>query len=62
METLTTGLHIFFLLALAGTILRLIKPVTALWFLDRFNSFSVVKYYGLTAVIFYVLKRIITSL
>ena len=61
METLTAGLHILFLLASAGTILGLIKPVTVLWFLARFNRLSVVKYYGLPAVIFYLLKHIIVS-
>jgi hypothetical protein len=59
METIATGIDILFLLAILGTILGLIKPVIVLWFLARFNRLSVLKYYGLPAVVLYLIKLIL---
>ncbi|WP_339924163.1 hypothetical protein [uncultured Cyclobacterium sp.] len=56
METVATGIDILFLVTLLGTILGLIRPVIVLWFMHRFNRLTVLKYYGIPAILIYFIK------
>ncbi|TVP53088.1 MAG: hypothetical protein EA341_01690 [Mongoliibacter sp.] len=46
---------IAFCIAIVFLILGLIRPVISLWFLDRFNRQKVIKYYGMSAVILFLI-------
>lgn len=62
METLITGINILSFIALLGTILGLIRPVIVLWFMHRFNRLSVIKYYGVPAIVMYLVKLALVHL
>lgn len=51
METISIFLHILFSFFLAITLLGMIKPWWVLWFLDFKNRLTVLRYYGVIALL-----------
>ena len=58
METVRMLMKVFYILSACLTLVGLIWPWYALWWSPRQNRLMVIKYYGLTSLVLYVLWRL----